>query len=30
MLKLCSPEFDHNGIIADYPMFKVDPENFFF
>lgn len=30
MLKLCSPEFNDNGIVADYKMWKEDKENFFF
>mgnify|MGYP001948047057 CR=1 FL=1 len=30
MLKLCSPDFNDNGKIADYKMWKKDKENFFF
>jgi len=30
MLKLCSPDFEDNGIVADYRMFKDNPENYYF
>ncbi len=30
MIKLCSPEFNDNGKVADYRMFKKNPGNFFF
>ncbi|WP_438992568.1 SDR family NAD(P)-dependent oxidoreductase [Pseudemcibacter sp.] len=30
MMQLCSPEFNDNGIVADYKMWKEDKNNFFF
>ena len=30
MLKLCSPDFNDNGKIVDYVMWKEDKDNFFF
>lgn len=30
MMLLCSPEFNDNGIVADYKMWKEDKNNFFF
>lgn len=30
MLKLCSPDFTDNAIIADFRMYKENPENFYY
>lgn len=30
MMQLCSPDFDDNGKVADYKMWKEDKNNFFF
>ncbi len=30
MVKLCAPEFDDNGIVADFRKFKADPNDFYF